>query len=104
MTENLRPLKGNNRHPVDELGEVREEIKTLQAREKELKAVVAEEMGNTDSLGGDEWIARQKVTQRKGTWDEKRLKEALGDMVERYRKEPTAVYSIETRRRSEAAG
>lgn len=43
-----------NRHPVDELADVRAEIKALQAREALLKAVL--EDGGADTVG-DEWLA-----------------------------------------------
>lgn len=104
MTENVRPLKGSNRHPVDELGEVREAKKALEEREKALKEKVAAMMGAADSLGGEEFIARQRVSERRGSLDEKALKERFGDeAVETCRKPPTTTYTIETRRRAEAA-
>lgn len=40
-----------NRHPVDELGEVRAEIKRLEARERELREAVLR--GECDKLGED---------------------------------------------------
>jgi hypothetical protein len=44
----------SNRHPVDELGEVRAKIKVLQAREAELRAAVLDD--NCDRVG-DEYVA-----------------------------------------------
>ena len=71
-----------NRHPVDQLADVRETIKTLQAREAELKDEIGKLMGKADSLGGDEWIARQSLQERKGSIDEARLKAAGIDAEE----------------------
>lgn len=104
MTDNLRPLKTSNRHPVDRLGEVREQIKALQATEKELRQAIAEMMGDADSLGGDEFIARQRVSERKGSLDEKVLIAEFGESAVNAARKPSAtVYTIETRRRAEAA-
>jgi hypothetical protein len=75
-----------NRHPVDELAEVRAKIKFLGERESELKAIISKLMGpNNNSLGGDEWIAIQSMSERKGGIDEKKLI-AAGIDVEKFRK------------------
>lgn len=98
MADPLAPFKGetSNHHVVDRLAMLRQHIRAAQDLEKSLKDEVAQLMGSADSLGGDEFIARQKVTTRKGPFDEKRLAEVLGDMVERYRKPETTVYRIDT--------
>jgi hypothetical protein len=66
----LKIVKGgdamNNRHPVDELADVREELRRLEAREKELREMLladgADLIGDDligDDLIGDEWRARR---------------------------------------------
>jgi uncharacterized protein (UPF0335 family) len=93
-----------NRHPVDQLADVRETIKTLQAREAELKDEIGKLMGKADSLGGDEWIARQSIQERKGSIDEARLK-AAGIDADAFRKPPVTsiVLRVERRAMPEAA-
>lgn len=88
----------SNRHPVDQLGELREAKKGLEEREKALKDQVSEMMGEKDSLGGDEWIASQSLSERKGSIDEKAAK-ADGVDLDKYRKPPTTVMTIRTERR-----
>lgn len=88
-----------NRHPVDQLALIRETIKNLQERECELKAEVGTLMGSADSLGGAEFIARQTVSERKGSLDEKALK-AAGIDADKFRKPSTSVYSIRLDRRA----
>jgi hypothetical protein len=83
----------SNRHPVDQLANVRATIKTLEEREKELKAQISVMMGKADSLGGDEFIALQKLSTRKGAIDAA-LMEKAGLDPDRYRKPDTAVYSL----------
>lgn len=84
-----------NRHPVDELGDVRESLKSLEAREKELKEEVGRLMGTKDSLGGDNFIARQSISERKGALDEKVIAAKLGvENLDAFRKPPVAVVTI----------
>ena len=83
----------SNRHPVDQLAAVRTTIKRLQDQEKTLKDQIGEAMGSADSLGGDEFIAFQKVSERKGAIDEKALA-AVGIDVNAYRKPPVSVYTL----------
>lgn len=83
---------GTNRHPVDQLANIRATIKTLEDREKELKEQIGALMGSADSLGGDEFIARQKLQSRKGGLDEKKLQAKLGDLSA-YRK-PDSTYIV----------
>lgn len=87
-----------NRHPVDRLAEVRETIRLLKLTEVDLVNEVSAAMGDDDSLGGDEYIARQKVSMRKGSIDQKRM-EAAGIDVESYRKPETTVFSIRVEKR-----
>src|SRR4051812_12808611 len=72
---------GRNRHPVDELADVRAEIKTLQAREAELRAVL---LADGADLSGSEHYARVTVSERE-TLDAKAITEALGkDALSRF--------------------
>lgn len=91
-----------NRHPVDQLAEVREKIKSLKDHEEFLREQVSALMGNSDSLGGDEFIARQTVTERKGALDEKAM-QAAGIDTDKFRKKSTTVYTIRTERREREA-
>lgn len=88
----------SNRHIVDQLADVRAQIKMLQESEKDLKDAICDAMGHADSLGGDEWIALQRISERKGAIDTKALEKA-GIDVEAFRKPPTVVYQIVTERR-----
>lgn len=88
----------SNRHPVDQLGQIRETIKHLQDREKELREQISTDMGDADSLGGDEFIAKQSVSSRKGAIDTKAM-EAAGLDPDRFRKPETTVFTIRTERR-----
>lgn len=87
-----------NRHIVDQLADVRAQIKELQGREADLKDAISAEMGERDSLGGDEYIALQKLTTRKGAIDTKAM-EAAGIDPDRFRKPDIAVYSLVIERR-----
>lgn len=97
---NGRSAPGKNRHPVDELADVREAQKQLKAREDDLKARISEMMGESDHLGGDEWIASQKLSVRKGALDQKAM-EADGVDLARYRRPDVTVYSIHLERRAD---
>ncbi len=83
---------GTNRHPVDQLALVRQTIKHLEEREAELKAEIGALMGSSDSLGGAEFIAFQKLQQRKGGLDEKALA-AAGIDPEKFRK-PASTFIV----------
>lgn len=89
---------GTNRHPVDQLANIRATIKTLQERETQLKEDIGSMMGSADSLGGAEFIARQKLQTRKGGLDEKKLEAKFGDLGA-FRKPDTTfiVLSVEPR-------
>ena len=97
---NATSAPGKNRHPVDELADVREAQKQLKAREDELKARVSEMMGDADHLGGVEFIASQKISTRKGALDQKAM-EAEGIDLDRYRKPDVTVFSLHVERRAE---
>ena len=87
-----------NRHIVDQLADVRARIKELQDVEKDLKDQVSTAIGQSDSLGGDEFIAWQTLTERKGSLDEKALK-AAGIDTDKFRKAPVAVVTLRVERR-----
>lgn len=90
-----------NRHPVDRLADVRAAIKRLQDEESDLKAQISAEMGSADSLGGDEYIASQKLQERKGGLDEKKIAEHLGvKSLDPYRKPATTFVVIKTEPRA----
>jgi uncharacterized protein (UPF0335 family) len=89
----------SNRHPVDQLADVRERIKTLQTAEEMLKALITTRMGTADSLGGDEFIARQAISERKGGLDEKAMK-AAGIDTDKFRKPSSTVISLRLERRA----
>lgn len=89
-----------NRHIVDQLADVREQIKQLEAHESDLKSQVSTVMGGADSLGGDEYIARQTISSRAGSIDAKALKSAGVD-VDKYRKPGTTIFSIKVERREQ---
>lgn len=87
------PLPGKkNRHPVDRLADVRAEIKKLQDEETDLKAQITTEMGSSDSLGGDQYIASQALQERKGNIDDAAMK-ADGLDPEKYRK-PASTFIV----------
>jgi hypothetical protein len=68
--------KSQNRHPVDQLFDVREQIKVLEAQEKELRAHIMDS-GDTD---GDEHVAMIKESSRK-TLDRPALEARYGKDV-----------------------
>lgn len=82
-----------NRHIVDQLADIRAQIKDLQAREVEIKEAVSASMGAADSLGGDQFIALQKVSSRKRSIDAAALKKA-GIDADKFRKPDVTVYQI----------
>ena len=62
-----------NTHAADQLASIRAQIKALQEAESALKTQISREIGDGSSLVGDEWIAEQSLTARKGGLDEKKL-------------------------------
>lgn len=95
----------SNRHIVDQLADVRAKIKALQEHEKDLKEEVGRQMGAADSLGGDEFIASQAISERKGSIDEAKVARKLGvENLDAFRKAPSTVVTIRVESRaSEAA-
>jgi len=83
----------SNRHIVDQLADIRAQIKELKKDEAACVSQISEQMGDSDSLGGDQFIARQIISTRKGTVDTARL-EADGIDIDAYRKPETVAYSI----------
>jgi len=83
----------SNRHVVDRLADIRAAIKALKKDEAICVSQISEQMGDGDSLGGDQYIARQIISTRKGSIDTGRL-EADGIDVDVYRKPETVVYSL----------
>ena len=95
MNDILKPV---NRHIVDQLADIREAIKELTEKEKVLKNQISGMMGEDNSLGGDEYIARQIVSLRLGSIDVEAL-ECAGIEVDKYRKPSSATYTIRLERR-----
>lgn len=87
-----------NRHPVDRLADLRAQMKALEAEEKEAAAEVSRLMGDAPSLGGDEFIATQGISERKGSIDAKKLA-AAGIDVDAYRGAPSVSVRITLARR-----
>lgn len=105
MTDFLCPEKGNNRHPVDQLHDVRADMKEDKEREEALKRAIMKMMGDRDSLGGDECIAHQDIRERKGSLDEARIAKALGvENLDRFRKPSTTYIVLSVHEREEALG
>lgn len=69
-----------NRHPVDELVDVKARIAALQDRENALKAQIIGMAGDRGAVGGDEHIATVTEQTRK-TLDRKGLEKRLGKAV-----------------------
>jgi hypothetical protein len=84
---------GTNRHPVDQLANIRSTIKLLEERETELKKQISDMMGTADTIGGEEFIALQKVSTRKGAIDTKAMERA-GIDPDRFRKADVTVYQL----------
>ena len=91
-----------NRTPVDKLGAIREEIKELQAAEKELKTEVQDALGCADRLLGLDFVAVQSIAERKGSIDEKAVAAALGiENLDDFRKKAITVITVKTTRLTE---
>jgi hypothetical protein len=84
-----------NHHQVDQLVQVRAQIKALQEIEAALKTDISRAIGDGSVLEGDEWIAEQTLSTRKGGLDEAKLVKA-GIDVSQYRKSDTTVLTIRT--------
>jgi len=103
-SRNATPRPPGNRHPVDRLYDVRQQIKALTEEEADLKAKISVEMGGSDSLGGDECIASQTLQERKGGLDEARIAAALGvGNLDDYRKPASTFVVIKVEQRAREA-
>lgn len=103
-SRNATPRPPGNRHPVDRLYDVRQQIKELTEEEADLKAKISVEMGGSDSLGGDECIASQTLQERKGSFDEKKLAEALKTTdLDQFRKPSSTFVVIKVEQRAREA-
>ena len=83
---------------VDELGLINEQIKALEARAKELKAVVANEFGE-GATAGKQFVCKISLSQRK-TLDAKGIVNELqvpADVVDRFTK-ISSVITVKTER------
>ncbi len=101
MAEELKK-QGHNLHPVDFLAHVRQSIKALQELEDTLKVDIGKQMGKADSLGGNEYIAFQKLAERKGSIDEKAVAKKLGvENLDSYRKPSSTYITLRVESRAE---
>jgi hypothetical protein len=82
-----------NRHIVDQLADVRAQIKALQEIEAALKPQVAEIIDRADVASGDDFIATHQMAERKGSLNEKAMR-AAGIDVDSFRGPSTVVISI----------
>jgi hypothetical protein len=92
-----------NRHPVDELGDIRAERAALEAREARARTQVKNLMEAGGRLSGDEYVAEWEVRYRKGQIDPAALRRA-GLKPDKFRKPSRKVDVILTDRRSEVGG
>ncbi|MDY8108295.1 hypothetical protein U0C82_03910 [Fulvimarina sp. 2208YS6-2-32] len=85
-----------NRHPVDELVDVKAKMAALAEREKSLKAKIIEMAGERDAVGGDEFIATVALQSRKSL-DRKGLEKRVGkDVVAGFEREGEPYYVVRT--------
>ncbi|SMC41318.1 hypothetical protein SAMN06297251_10297 [Fulvimarina manganoxydans] len=85
-----------NRHPVDELVDVKARIAELTKREKALKEQVIEMIGDRDAVGGDENIATVALQSRKSL-DRKGLEKRFGkDVIAGFDRESVPFYVVRT--------
>ena len=104
MHDLLLPFKSGNRHLVDRYGDLKEHNKKSKKLEEKLKAEImkAADDAGTDSVGGDEYIARQEVRQRTGGLDAEALEKRFGkEAVDACRKPPTNPIVVTVTRREE---
>ncbi|MCW7544866.1 hypothetical protein N7I30_13745 [Aurantimonas litoralis] len=71
------PTTTKNRHPVDELADIKAQKAELDEREKALKAQIIEMAGPRDAVGGDEFIAMVSLQSRKSL-NRKALEDRFG--------------------------
>lgn len=91
-----------NRHIVDELGDLREQKKALEKREKQLRQEIVEQMDGQggDSLGGDQYIVRRKMVTRRGAVDTKRMMIEKSIDPDDYRKPDTQTMQLDIEERA----
>lgn len=82
-----------NRHIVDQYAEIVSTIKILEIKKDLLNYEIRKMMGSDDSLGGDEFIAMQSISERKGGIDEKALIE-IGIDVSAFRKPSISLVTL----------
>jgi hypothetical protein len=92
----------NNQHPVDELAQIRAQIKALQERENALRSEVSLLIGDGSAYDGDDFTAIQTLASRKGGIDEQAMRTA-GINPDKFRKSDIAVVTIRTVVRAKAA-
>jgi len=91
-----------NAHPVDQLAQIRADIAALKTREDELRGEVSRLIGNGNIIEGDLFVAKQDMTTRKGSLDEKALR-AAGIDTDAFRKPEAVVITIRTTLRTALA-
>ncbi|MBB4004444.1 hypothetical protein [Aurantimonas endophytica] len=96
-------MPATNRHPVDELADIREQKKALAAREDELKTVIFD-MASDDrhAVGGDQYVASIKAIETKRL-DRKAVEKVMGCAIERCLKSSTTLRIDIEPRAAEAA-
>jgi hypothetical protein len=82
-----------NRHIVDQLADVRAQLKALEEREKDLKAQVSVLIDKSDVAAGDDYQAFHVISERKGGLDDKAMI-AAGIDIEKFRKASSIIISI----------
>lgn len=92
-----------NRHPVDELGDIRAERVALAVREDRARARVMSLMNAGGCLSGHDYTATWEVQKWRGQLDVAALRRA-GLKPDKFRKPSANVDIIRTARRSETAG
>lgn len=92
-----------NRHIVDQYAEIVSTIKMLEIKKDLLNHEIRKIMGFDDSLGGDEFIAMQSISERKGGIDEKALTE-IGIDVSAFRKPSISLVTLRIQPRASEFG
>lgn len=99
MNDILAPFKNSNRSDVDLIGDLRAVIKEAKSIEEELKEKILESFGSSDSVGGADFIAYQTLQERKGSFDEKKLRARFGDEIDECRKPPSSSIKLDVKPR-----
>jgi hypothetical protein len=86
----------SNRHRVDRLGDIREEMKTLKAEADEVRETVLE---NPNDLNGDDWHAFIKTVQPDTKYDIKAIVRHFGkEALAKFTIIPDPYYLVSTKR------